>query len=427
MLSLDLSLSFWLVCARGLELGAWLLGIAFICFGLIVGLVGLRRGRFFSPVTLYLFSHSLAMGFSQFPLYSYKVVFSMPFLLCLVLLHGAFLFGAWFGARIGYGRDANADAVNCLQVREPWLWCLWAVAVLLFVLLSFYRGGFPMLSENPGKARLAFADGRVAGVIMALAVAAGYLQIQSAILKFRWTSLAAGLLCCVLVALSGSRAYLVMICVGAAAHLEVKWKKAGLNIVLIGAVVAVVFLAVGYFRYGNPEEFSDLSVGIQLYYILQGVYLYLVNGYWNFYVGFEQYLAGDVPWSWGLASFSGILYWFVDSYGISIAMGRDTLFNESIMMVPGLNSVTYAWNLIRDFGLVGCVCLTAVMGAVLQWIYLRFRSGGGLRFLYPFLAHQVLLSFNTFWPAEGFMSFIFLVFALFMIYGVEESAGVKKI
>lgn len=401
------------------------LGVCIAAGGCLVGLWGLRRGIFFSPGVLYAFSHSLAFSFSIFPLFGMKVKYTPEFLGYMCVAHAMFYAGLLAGRH--FTRRSVSGGGEEWRIRPSWRYALFGLSMAMMAVLVVKSGGLPMLSGDPEGMRAKFVTGYMAGLFFAFNVAVLYLLMQSFLSNPSFGSLMLVLPGLVLVSLSGSRAYVIMVGVAAATRFELRNRKAGLKIVVIGLAVFAFFLLMGYFRYigSNGTKAIGIHAGAQLFFVARGAYQYLSNGYWNWFVGFGKYLSGEVPLSFGLGSFSGLFYWFSKSYTIQKAMGWDTLFNESIMMVPGLNSVTYVWNFIKDFGLLAGLLLPAVAGGLLQVCYRRAKEGRLQLLLYPFLAHQTLLSFNTFWPAEGFMSLTFLVICLVMWLGVEGNDAGK--
>jgi len=153
-------------------------------------------------------------------------------------------------------------------------------------------------------------------------------------------------------------------------------KPISLKTVLVFTVLVSIFFLFGALVRVNVTEISDLAlrlkINIPLKYIpFVNPYAYAVNNVWNMDYGFRKFIDGmDVyqP-SMGFEFFRGILTFTKLEGFFQHTFGFDSLFNESIVKVRGLNTVIYIWHFYKDFGILGPFIVSFILGISIHIFY----------------------------------------------------------
>lgn len=266
-------------------------------------------------------------------------------------------------------------------------------------------GGFPLLSASPEAARFAFMTGRIQNILFAAGiplfiVAIHYLRISSQV----WKKIAMVLVLCFLVGsylLIGSR-FMTLVWLSMAL---VYWDQhvGRLRLGRIAVVVCVfvlVFVLIGYFRYGKlvATAFGSskvMTIGVIL--AFQSVYSYIGNAYWNLDNALHRYSLDqlDLP-TWGVSSNEGFLWVIGAVPGLQKAYGWSNALNFDVMLKEGLNATTYHWTLFKDFGVAGPLVGSFLVGLTFTHFHRRrcrtHDAGGAM--VYGLASYFVLGSFN---------------------------------
>jgi|GEM_PF-3355629 oligosaccharide repeat unit polymerase len=408
-------------------------GVTLILLGFSIAGISMVRKCFFSPFSCYVFAHLIVAGFCLLGCFNEKPNFDSDFFLIIAVMHTSFLLGVTSAMKfIPASSQIRTSQLPPFEIKLSLIMpVLGIIAVLILIAKS---GSIPLFSHFPEKARVHLVQGRINGICFAFSIFSSLIAVRAFVLYGKWSIALLALLLLILITLTGNRAYVILALVyGIAAQEVIKKKAIAVSSILLGIFLLLFFFGVSYLRDTRFQSGGALGESAKFLLNMHLGYDYLCNGYWNLAVGLNKYLLGRQPFTWGTSSFSGILFWFSDVFDIQQSFHWDTLFNESVLRFAGLNSACYFWPLIKDFGFIGAGFFVYVFGAITGFCYRNVGNQTFSSYVYPFLAHQLIFSFNTFWLNEGYMSmvFILLIFAAITVtwnqdYG-EPTLGAHKV
>lgn len=374
-----------------------LAGYLLILLAIVVGMRGILKGEFFRPRTLFMFVHPLAMGFALLNLFWTENGFGWMYFATAISSWAAFLFGCIVAEKF-----VLPPVVKPMGYNHSHSWITWLIPIFgcmgLF-LLSRLGGGWPIFSPTPETARMKMISGRATAFLFSFAVFSMVFSIDQALLQKRKLFFVGALVVMVFVGLTGNRGQIFMASIVGISLIETSLRKnIGLKAVVSGAIFVVVFLLIGFVRL---KDDNPLNESLSVFTGLKMVYVYMTNGQWNLSVGIEKVARGMQSFTWGTSSFNGIFYWFSDPIAIQRSLGWDTVMNESVKKYPGLNSTSFQWAFIKDFGITGMLIITFSIGYFLSRLYLHARGYGWASILSAFLSYPLMFSFNILWLVEG--------------------------
>jgi oligosaccharide repeat unit polymerase len=298
-----------------------------------------------------------------------------------------------------------------IRYRDPWALMFIGFSVYLVAYAAgFYRvGGMPILSAHPEHARLFFIAGYFHEFLTSFMVPTVTLCLTGlrpdASKAFRWTAISIGL-CTILLYLStGNRWFSLFFLVNILVFLDVMVKTIRLRTtVLVASIGILVFMAGGYLRYGrfaaSARKIEWTAVGKLG---LQGVYSYAGNGFWNLDYALERMEMDKlrVP-TYGASSSEGFLVLIGASNQLKEAYGWDGALNFSVMKLQGLNSTSFHWALIKDFGVGFPMLWSFVVGIGLSALskYVRLKKS---------LRGALIFGHFSFYSFIGFLIFPFII------------------
>ena len=146
----------------------------------------------------------------------------------------------------------------------------------------------------------------------------------------------------------------------------------------VKAVVTVLLLAVSSFVVVGMmrSQYADDSLeGMGLEYMMKLPYDYVANNYWNLDYAINPPSDREIhPYTYGLdmagvfIEYSGIPASFRKSYG------WDDMFNSRIQKVYGYNTVSYLWEVYKNFGMAGCIFFPFAVSFLMSFLYERMCS-----------------------------------------------------
>jgi len=376
-------------------------GIPIILTGLGVGVHGLIKRSFFSPMHLFFCVHLIALGFCILQLFWTTNRFGVPFYLIMASIYVTFSVGCWLGGR-------KSTAPKCEASPDDWRDVYWiGFGIVSLFLLSRIVGGWPMLSSNPSNARMALLSGKFGAILFEIGMLGGILAAAGVALKKTWYYYALLIIVMAEILLTGNRGQALLFIFFALCLHEVVGRRSILKVGLLTAVAfGLIFTLVGVFR---SREGNKLQEAASLFNSLKMLYMYICNGYWNFNVGIEKVLDGRQGLTWGVSSFSGLWFWLFDVVGVQKSFLWDSVFNETTLRYIGLNSICYLWPLIKDFGLVVAMLINVGIGYFLMRVYRNAESGGLSAYCYAFFGYAIFSSNNLLWTTEGLSTMVFLL------------------
>lgn len=377
--------------------------------GVGIAIRGMWKGCFFEPIHLFFFSHLMALGACQLDLFGYRNGFSSGFYLVLLAGYTTFL----IGALLGYHGTIGSGSGWGVNIGGEVL--LGAAGIVSLFLLSLAVDGWPMLSANPTVVRLGLFKHFGTPQLFVLGVVGNLAIVSGAVLDRRpWLFLLAfaGLF---EIALTGNRAQILQTLLFGLALYQLRWGKNLGKVMLAGGILFLsLFVLIGLRR----ETTSSVNGALATFNGAKMIYSYLCNGYWNFSLGISRVLEGTQSGSWGVSTFAGFWAWCLDIGALQRSFGWDTMaFNESTQKYFGLNSASYMWAMVKDFGISGMLLLNGIYAYGLVRLYRSAHHDDRLAILYAFFPHQLIVSFNILWSSEGLSSLTFIMVCVYAFFG----------
>jgi oligosaccharide repeat unit polymerase len=141
----------------------------------------------------------------------------------------------------------------------------------------------------------------------------------------------------------------------------------GLSVFLMGFLVRVKTDSISAFN-----EIIKVKMPHHLAWA-SNIYAYLANDFWNFDFAVKKYIDGDYqyPTQYGLSLFRALLMNLRLDTPLIQSYRFDTMYNESVTKVSGLNTVIYVWHFYKDFGMIGTFLLPLLAGLFAWKFYLN--------------------------------------------------------
>lgn len=155
-------------------------------------------------------------------------------------------------------------------------------------------------------------------------------------------------------------------------------RRLGLKEFLLAALVGIIlFVAIYLMRVhsdavGQLNEIAKVRMPRRYMWASQ-IYAYVVSNFWNMDYGFTRYVEelGSYPMSWGFELFRPVMFILRLEGSMQVAYGFDSIFNDSVNYVKGMNSTVYLWHFWKDFGAVGVYGLSMAAGLALSIFYVN--------------------------------------------------------
>jgi oligosaccharide repeat unit polymerase len=294
-----------------------------------------------------------------------------------------------------------------VELRDPWFW-MWAT-FLLFMISCVWGvervGGIPLFSKHPELDRADFISGVLQNILFACIIPAisfclmGLRREASKI--FKGTSLVIGTIAILSYLATGGRGLILLFLIAALVFVDTCIKPIRIrNLIPAFLVLALTFVGVGYLRYGRFSQSAEkLGWNFIIKFGLNNTYDYSGNGFWNLNYALAKMQKGslNVP-TYGASSGEGVLSLIGASGELNTAYGWDGAMNSSVVRIPGLNSTTFHWALIKDFGIAAPFYWSFFSGLLLTIIdrYGRIKSSVRASLLLGHLQYYSFIGFNIF-------------------------------
>ena len=200
------------------------------------------------------------------------------------------------------------------------------------------------------------------------------------------------------------------------------------KLVLGAAALAALFFTFGAIVRINYGGFSELAQNLRIhmpkkYILLTNPYAYAVNNVWNLDYAFKKFIDGNFAYnySFGFDTFRPIFYFLRVDQILQGAYNFDSMYNDSIVKVSGLNSVLYIWHLYKDFGTFGLFAVSLLIGIGLHLFYYNtLRSPSPFRVtIYGLFISMIAFSFMiplwSFWNIYYEMAILTITHKIFRI------------
>lgn len=101
------------------------------------------------------------------------------------------------------------------------------------------------------------------------------------------------------------------------------------------------------------------------------IYSYVVNNFWNFDYAIRHYYEGVeyYPYGYGYQTFKPLLQVLSLDYPLAKSYGFDNVFNQSLVVAKGFNTVIFPWPLFKDLGPFSLYFFSFVFGILTAYFY----------------------------------------------------------
>ncbi len=397
----------------------------FLClFGAVMlGPLVLRRD-IFSPARVYLLIYSLLLAVYSLNLSRLQTPWSIT---SIILFYGAsamFVVGCLIATLAAQGKftpwklnlthirrelESDAKTVDWNWLYKVFLGCT-ALFILSFLVSAFLTGGVPMLTSEPDEARIAFFSatlptnyGLFFGPI-GLMLSAEILLLGNPTRFVRRICLICSAIILVLYFTMVTRFELFRFFLFFLVFYHYSKQSLGLKQLMAGfSFFLILFFAAFFIRVNaNAVETFNEAIQVKLPKNIawaSNIYAYVCNDFWNFDFAVKRFIEGDhfYPFQYGSGMARGILSQMRLEVPLIEGYGFDSLMNESIRLIEGLNTVIYVWHFYKDFGIAGTFLACLLIGLLTTLFYMNtMRTPTVFRLsIWAILAGTILLSFHV--------------------------------
>lgn len=327
------------------------------------------------------------------------------------------------GSVVGWSTPAGEPKS---ELDEQWIFRLVIVLLLVYafgIALGLAAvGTFPSYAPDPAAARSVFIWppplGRIAGFAQSwasgilLLLAWLSLRAKDRFRRFSAWGMTAGMI--LVQTLVGTRFNLISWFLFLLVIRDDAGRKA-MSLFKNSLVVLGVFLTMSFLflvRIGSENIFQFMSLAnwrIIRAFTLMPVYLYFANNVWNLDHVLRKVADGvGHAWTMGLSSTFGIFFFAGFPMDLAKALRWDMAleYRGQSTVDERLNTLTYHWELFKDFGLLGVVGGSFVFGLFATWTYRMVVLGRGERWAIwnALVAFSVAMSFFTLaWAQAPFL------------------------
>lgn len=414
----------------------------FIGLFLFVVLIATFVGKkdVFHPTRLYTILYTLLFAVYSLQLSRFQEPWSSS---TLMLFGGAvflFIAGGWlisfYAKHLHTPGKADFTAVPLkLSSSETSINWRWFLSVALFFFL-FFIGTYlycflkyhtiPIFSDQPGSDRFLFLSGNM---IIGFGGGSGPLVMMlcAEILLVNSSSKRQKILAGILFALSFilyfsfvTRMPLVRCFLYIAVLYHYIKKKITFKLFVVAALCFSLFFIGAALIRVDASGFSDLAVSLRLkvpdkYLLFATPYAYAVNNIWNMDFGFKKFIDGINGYnhSYGFELFRGLFY-FIPNLDpiIQNSYHFDSIFNESVVKISGLNTVIYVWHFFKDFGIFGVFSLSLLFSLGIHLFYYNTILAPSYFRITILGTIVTLILFSFMIPLWSFWNIYFELFAL---------------
>lgn len=418
---------------------------AFCIAGIILLECLFRNSDFFSPLRLYFFFHSVALGVAFLALDRNMTPFYPLTSLVYFGSAACFLSGVLVLNLLVDVKVADLGSRVDFKYYNWKLHFCFATALLLFFVWGMYAahhgtGQYPLLAKDKVKAITAFF-----AVKWSASVALCYGGVTLSLFfitlfrpkRFRkifdpvvWVMIGTALF----YSLALSRSGLVFFAVFAIVFYNHAIRRLSIpKLFLLFVFCASFIIVTGYLKVNGVQEKYKVKVKtskvIQL--AMKVPYMYLANNFWNLdYALNPENFQERHPTTYGFTALSGVLDMMAlpgGNVGLAIheANNFDDQFHKRSIKIHGWNTIGYQWDLYKDFGIAGVFLGPFFIGMSLGFLYFRIRTRPTIMnaAVYAFLSFFILGSFGGLFLENG--SYIYAFFYLCLCCYLSECISSK--
>ncbi len=352
-----------------------------------------------SPSRIYLGVYSLLLVVYSLNLSRLQTPWSTTSSILFYGATGMFLFGNIAGSLVASAQNTGwtfsfkelKDRLHADAETVDWTWVYrvffvsFSIFIISFLVSYAITGEIPMFSSNPDKSRIRFflatgptSHGLFFGPI-SMMIAAQILFLGRISKVKKRTCIFAFTLTLLLFLTLVTRfdlfrfiIFFVVIYHYASKNLNLKHIVSGFLVLLI-LFLAAFFVRANLDAVGTFNEMVKIKLPKNIAWA-SNIYAYVANNFWNFDFAVRKFVEGDnyYPFQYGVGLFRAPLYLTRLEGTLDLGYGFDTIMNESIQLVKGLNTTIYVWHLYKDFGITGVFLLSLFGGIFLSIFYQNF-------------------------------------------------------
>lgn len=186
------------------------------------------------------------------------------------------------------------------------------------------------------------------------------------------------------------------------------------HFVIILAFFSSIFVFIAILR-------NQMEMGEHLFKTTEALklpYQYIANNWWNLDYGLNPEPGQTVaPFKYGWGFIEGISFFFPDAIAMGVAFNWDTIFNESVVKVTGLNTVTWHWSVYNEFGYFGIIVFPLFFGIFIQYFYQYLKQKPTLIKvgIYSYLSIFLMLS----WFEEFYQNALYIYWVLTIVITIK--------
>jgi oligosaccharide repeat unit polymerase len=378
----------------------------------------------FSPVRIYICTYSLLLAINFLNLSGLQTPWSVTTNLlfwggsfffiagcCLMLLVNRIVNpdGAIDFRRIRDGIQADADVADWKWFCGVWLFCT-MVFLASYITSAVVSGGIPLFSPDGDKFRVKFFGatgpsnyGLFFGPL-SLILVTELLFFGSFRGKRRIAILIAAVATLLLYVTILTRLDLFRFSLFAIILYHYGKKKLG-TVQILGVLGFSILFFFAFFLI--RVKYNSISMLLEMQKLRMhrdfiwcaSIYAYVVNNFWNMDFAFRKFVDGtaSVPQGWGFDLSRAFLGLAHVERALEESFRFDTIMNESVARVKGLNTIVYTWHFFKDFGAFGAYFLPLVFGMITTSFYVNSINTPTLfRFsMWALIAPIIILSYSV--------------------------------
>jgi hypothetical protein len=203
-------------------------------------------------------------------------------------------------------------------------------------------------------------------------------------------------------------------------------KKAVL--IFVGGVSLFMLAVFSRFEQAGIETFMTyMKLDIPVKYAwFSNIYAYVVNNFWNMDYAFTKFVDGTeyYPLSWGFELIRPIIFVTNLTRDFVLAYGFDTIYNDQVTKVSGLNTIIYVWHFYKDFGAFGVFFLTSLFGLLCSVFYVNTLLKPTLLRIAIFSIFVGFIFFSFFVPLWNFWFVYLNIFVYIIAHQYTEKAKI---
>ena len=372
--------------------------------GLILTVTRLRGVSMFAPWVLYTLGQILTLSIAYLKLDPLMTDFSTV-TWCVWAGSAAAFFLGNLAATLA-PQSASKPIIRLVESRSWWIW-LWGV----FGLYTFGTamgllkvGTWPLLAKHPEDARLAFQQTAFSTGLFQLSnwTLAAVLPMLAILTRGwrRWLCVGLFLLAIGYGLLTGFRMIMLFGLFSTLLTWDFFVRRVSvfkLTLALVAFLVLSTAVMLMRMKVAHLVGPGTLHLGEKVF--VKGAYTYIANNFWNLDFALHRQIGDRFhPQTWGGLLFQPPLWILGIGEKIEPAFGWDTWRNDFSVKSADLNTISYQWAMIKEWGWSGAILCPFGLGVVATRVFQRAEKARSqwATLLYVPIAFSILFSFFLF-------------------------------